>query len=119
MSASIWKPVRFHEPIRKVVHHWPVEIKKELGAVLTRLQKGASVGMPDVRPMPSISSGVSEIRITDRSGIYRTFHVIHTQHGILVFHAFMKKTQKTPGHEIDVGKLRLREFLKELESKDE
>ena len=55
MTAPGWKPVRFYDPIRKVVRNWPVEIKKELGAVLTRLQKGESVGLPDVRPMPSVS----------------------------------------------------------------
>jgi phage-related protein len=32
---------------------------------------------------------------------------------ILVFHAFEKKTQKTPIHEIELGKKRLKEFLNE------
>ena len=95
------------------------EIKKELGAVLTRLQKGESVGMPDIRPMPSVGSSVSEIRVSDRSGTYRTFHIIHTEHGILVFHAFNKKTQKTPDHEIEAGRQRLRAFLEDLESDNE
>lgn len=119
MTVPEWKPVRFHDPIRKTVHNWPVEIKKELGAVLTRLQKGESVGMPDVRPMPSVASGAAEIRVSDRSGTYRTFYVIDTKHGILVFHAFTKKTQKTPDHELQVGSKRLREFLNDLENEDE
>ena len=114
MTASKWKAVRFYGPIRKVVHDWPEEVRKELGAVLTLLQKGQSVGMPDLRPMPSVQSGVAEIRISDRSGTFRTFHVIHSEHGILVFHAFTKKTQKTPDQEIETGKKRLREFLQEL-----
>ena len=114
MTAPEWKAVRFYGPIRKVVHDWPEVVRKELGAVLTRLQKGQSVGMPDLRPMQSVAPGVAEIRISDRSGTFRTFHVIHSEHGILVFHAFTKKTQKTPDHELETGKRRLKEFLQEL-----
>ncbi len=115
MSQSGWRVVRIYAPIRDVVRRWPTEIKKELGAVLTRLQKGESIGMPDVRPMPDVESGAAEIRITDPNGTFRTFHVIHSEHGILVFHAFTKKTRRTPSREIKVGRARLREFLRELE----
>ena len=117
MTAPEWKPVQFYGPIRKVIHNWPDEVRKELGAVLTQLQKGESVGMPDVRSMTSVASGVAEIRVADRSGIFRTFHVIHSDHGILVFHAFTKKTQKTPAQELETGKRRLKEFLMELGEK--
>src|SRR5207248_2869473 len=50
-----WTPVRFYEPVRKLVHDWPTAVRKELGAVLTRLQKRESIGMPDVRPMPEVA----------------------------------------------------------------
>lgn len=112
---SDWKPVRFYEPVRKFVHDWSTEVKKELGAVLTRLQKGESIGMPDVRPMPDIAPGAAEIRVADRRGTFRTFHVTHGRFGILVFHAFVKKSQKTPEREKKTARLRLREFLAELE----
>lgn len=111
-----WTLVRFYEPARKVVHDWPTEVKKELGAVLTRLQKGESIGMPDVRPMPAIAPGTLEIRVPDRRGTFRTLHVVHGQFGILVFHAFVKKAQKMPEPEKKTARARLREFLAELES---
>jgi hypothetical protein len=57
-----WIPVRFYGLSRDVIHGWPLEVKKELGSVLTRLQKGESIGMPDVRPMPDISQQVSSGR---------------------------------------------------------
>ncbi len=86
-----WIPVRFYGSARDVIHGWPLEVKKELGSVLTRLQKGDSIGMPDVRPMPDISPQVSEIRIPDRSGNCRALYAIRTKFGILLFHAFQKK----------------------------
>ena len=94
-----------------------MEIKKDLGSILSLLQMGESVGMPDVKPMPSVAKGVSEIRIKDQSGIYRAFFIIETDLGVLVFHGFKKKTQQTPQNEIDTGKKRLKVFLEEL--KDE
>jgi hypothetical protein len=55
-----WIPVRFYGSARDVIHDWPLEVKKELGSALTRLQKGECIGMPDVRPMPDISPQVSK-----------------------------------------------------------
>jgi phage-related protein len=106
--------VYIFDPARKEIRAWPSEMKKDLGSVLTQLQLGESVGMPDVRSMPSIAKGASEIRMKDQSGIYRAFFVIQTDLGILVFHGFKKKTQKTPKNEIETGKKRLKAFLREL-----
>lgn len=44
---------------------------------------------------------------------YRVFYTVVTESGVLVFHAFQKKTEKTPLKEIELGKKRLKE-LKEL-----
>jgi phage-related protein len=63
--------------------------------------------------MPSIALGAAELRIRDPSGIYRAFYYSRSLRGILVFHAFVKKSQATPKHELDLGKKRLRELLHE------
>lgn len=115
MPRPDWMAVRLYGPIQPVIRSWPAQVKKELGALLTRLQKGESIGMPDVRPMPAVAAGAAEIRIADRAGSYRTFHLIHGDHGILVFHAFTKKSQKTPVREIEVGRARLGRFVRDLE----
>ena len=67
--------------------------------------------MPLSRPMPNLSAGAAELRIRDRSGIYRAFYLVKVAGAILVFHAFVKKTQKTPEAELAVGKKRLKEML--------
>lgn len=63
--------------------------------------------------MPSIAQGVHEIRLKDKSGIYRVFYFTKVKDKILIFHAFKKKTQKTPKKDIDLGKKRLKEMLNE------
>jgi phage-related protein len=67
--------------------------------------------MPLCRPMPTVGTGVSELRVRDESGIYRAFLVAKYRHGVLVFHAFQKKTAKTPVREIELGAKRLKKML--------
>ena len=64
--------------------------------------------------MKSVASGCSEIRLKGSDGIYRAFYILKNEHGILIFHSFKKKTQKTPLKEIETGKIRLAALLKEL-----
>ena len=70
--------------------------------------------MPDVRPMPSVGQRVSEIRISKRSGFCRALFAVRTKFGILLFHAFQKKSGKTPAREIKTAQQRLDAFLSEL-----
>jgi phage-related protein len=69
--------------------------------------------MPVSRPMPSAAPGVAELRIRDRSGIYRAFYYCLSLKGILVFHAFVKKSQTIPKQDLDLGRKRLEEMLHE------
>ena len=57
--------------------------------------------------------GVEELRIRDAAGIYRTFYSQKSKRGILIVHAFVKKTQKTPPREITLARKRLEEMLDE------
>ena len=72
-----------------------------------------SLGMPTSRPMPSVGRGVHELRLRDRGGIYRAFYFAQHARGILVLHAFAKKTQTTSSHDLELGRKRLREMLDE------
>ena len=67
--------------------------------------------MPNSRPMPGLARGAAELRVKGEDGAYRAFYYTASAEGILVFHAFNKKTQRTPPLEIDLGRKRLKEFL--------
>ena len=67
--------------------------------------------MPLSRPVKSVGSGVEEIRSKDSSGIYRIFYLARMKDRIIIFHAFIKKTQKTPKKDIITAKNRLKEVL--------
>jgi phage-related protein len=105
------RPIVFHPKARDAIRRFPKEPRSRLGRGLFRLQLGESLAMPLSRPMPAVASGVSELRVKGEDGVFRVFYFTATREGILVFHAFTKKTQRTPPLEIDLAKKRLKELL--------
>ncbi len=105
------KAVDFHPVALKVIREFPAHVRKVIGQAILELQKGEKLFMPLSRPVKSVGHGVEEIRSKDSSGTYRIFYLARMQDRIIVFHAFMKKTQKTPKQEIKTAKNRLREVL--------
>jgi phage-related protein len=53
---------------------------------------GGHLAMPNARPMPAVCPGVSEMRVKGADGIFRAFYYTASTKGVLVFHAFVKKT---------------------------
>lgn len=75
-------------------HKFPKEARYRVGRVLFRLQVGDHVGMPASRQMPSVAAGVAEVRVNTGDGAFRVFYYIASRTGVIVFHAFSKKTQQ-------------------------
>ncbi len=97
------KAALFHPKVRDVLRRFPEEVRRELGKVIFDLQKGAKLSMPLSKPMPYVGPGVEELRIKDRTGAFRVFYLARRADAVLIFHAFQKKTQKTPQKEIELG----------------
>lgn len=57
--------------------------------------------------MKSVGRGVKEIKISE-DGQHRVFYLVRQSEGILVLHAFRKKTQRTAKSDIELGKQRLK-----------
>lgn len=107
------KAAAFHPKARDAIRDFPEEVRREFGKVIFDLQKGEKLPMPLSRSMSSVASGVEELRVRDRSGAYRVFYYTKLADSVLIFHAFSKKTQKTPPHEIALAQKRLEEMLDE------
>ena len=105
------KIVDFHPVALKIIRGFPSKARKAIGQAILELQKGVKLSMPLSRSVKSIGSGVKEIRNKDSNGIYRTFYLAKMKDRVIIFHAFIKKTQKTPKKEIKTAKKRLKEVL--------
>ena len=54
--------------------------------------------------MPTVGSGVHEIRVRDESGAYRVFYVAKFGEAVYVLHVFEKRSQKTARADLELGK---------------
>lgn len=79
------------------------------------IQRDVQLPFYAVKQMSSIAKGVNELRVMDSQSWYRTFYYQKHEKGILVFHAFNKKSNKTPTKEIETGRRRFKELLQAIE----
>ncbi|NOT96320.1 MAG: type II toxin-antitoxin system RelE/ParE family toxin [Nitrospira sp.] len=107
------KSIIFHPSALDCIRGEDPTIRREIGEALRDLQKGLHLGMPLSRPMPDVASGVHELRATGATTAVQEFYFVKLADAILVFHAFQKKTQKTPKREMALGQQRLKEMLHE------
>jgi phage-related protein len=107
------KAAIFHPSARATIRLFPEDVRKEIGKAIFDLQRGGILTMPLSRSMNSVAPGAAELRVRERSGSFRVLYYTRSSRGILVFHAFLKKSQATPKHEVELGKRRLKELLDE------
>ncbi len=105
------RPVEIHSNAREAIRRFSKDVRVEFGSALIKVQLGMALGLPLSRPMPSIHAGAHEFRFRDAGGVHRVFYYVKLERAILVFHAFTKKTRKTPQSEIELGRKRLKEML--------
>jgi len=85
------------------------EARQEAGFLLGRLQDGAMLCLPQMRPMHSIGASCFEIRVNSSNGQWRIVIRID-EDAIIIADVFQKKTQKTPNAVIRVCKTRLARY---------
>lgn len=105
------RPVLFHPKTLIFIRGEEPDIRKQIGEALRDLQKGISLGPPLSRPMPTVAAGAHELRVRGKTTAIRVFYFVKLPEAIVVFHAFQKKTQKTPTQELTLGRQRLTEVL--------
>jgi phage-related protein len=104
------KPVVFLRGSLDELRAFPDEARREAGFQIDRVQQG--LDPVDWKPMPSIGSGVREIRIRERQGAFRVIYIASFGDAVHVISAFAKKTQKTASRDIDVARARFRALLR-------
>ena len=74
------------------------------------LEFGADLGMPHTKAM---SNGLCELRVKGKEGIARVIYCTKVGQRIIMLHAFIKKTPKTPTKELRKARQRLSEVKNE------
>lgn len=97
----------------KEILEFPEKIREDLADALARLDDGQKLSLPLSRPMSSIEKSVHELRLKDRSGIYRVIYFIERGDDIYLIHGFKKTSQKTPKKNIDLARKRIKSLKNE------
>jgi phage-related protein len=115
LPAAFWKSETGTEPVRDWLKSLEQEDRYEIGTDIKTLEYGWPVGMP---VCGSLGRGLWEVRTSLPHGrIARVIFCLHENEMILL-HGFIKKTQKTPPHDLELAHDRKKKLKsdKELES---
>jgi phage-related protein len=122
------KPIFWVSSSKKELQSFPKPARRAIGQALYDAQTGGK--HPDAKPLKGFGgAGVLEIVEDDDGSTYRAIYTVKFADVIYVLNAFQKKSKsgtKTPAHEIDKVKRRLRdakahyaEWLKKQDRKEQ
>ena len=92
----------------RYLRRFSAAVRRIAGFQFRRVQQGLDPN--DWKPMSSVGAGVREVRL-HIDGEYRVFYIATFAEAVYVLHAFEKKTQKTAGRDLQVGRERFRALV--------
>jgi phage-related protein len=108
------KPVRWLGDSRRRLRNFPEDVKDDVGAALFWAQTGTK--HPSAKPLLGFGGAHTlEIVENDHGNTYRVVYTVRYSARIYVLHCFQKKSKtgdKTPQHEIDLVRERLKQAEK-------
>ncbi len=78
-----------------------------IGLTARMMEHGPNLGLPHTE---ALGGGLFELRLKGAEGIARIMFCLVINRQIVVLHAFIKKTQKTPARDLKIARLRMKEF---------
>lgn len=106
-----WQLLYFDDDVQEIISSWPIGIRAYYARITERMMLyGPNLGMPFTR---SMGRGLFEIRVRSKEGIARAFFCTIVDRRIVILHAYIKKSQKTPSKELKLARKRLAE-VKEI-----
>ncbi|MBC8877088.1 MAG: type II toxin-antitoxin system RelE/ParE family toxin [Planctomycetes bacterium] len=102
-----WEIVYYVDDVQEAILAFPPGLQARYVHLTERmLAFGPDLGMPHTRAM---GKGLFELRLKGREGIGRVLFCNRPDRRIMMLHAFVKKSAKTPAKELKVARERMRE----------
>lgn len=106
MNECLWQIDFYDKHVYKEIMGWPNAIKARFTRTVQLMKKfGPDLGMPYTK---ALGDGLFEIRVKAHEGICRVFYCYAMDRQIMVVHALIKKTQKTPWHDLYLARKKQR-----------
>ena len=98
----------FHVRVQAEIESWPVDVVADYARIVELLiEHGPNLRLPHSR---AFGDGLFELRPRGKSGIGRAFYCFLVGQRVVVVHAFIKKSQQTPAHELKLTRKRMKEI---------
>ena len=102
--------IDFYDGVEDSIMDMPPKIQARMLRLLDLMEEhGANLGSPHTEPM---GNNLFEVRAKAKEGIGRALFCYLKGKHIVILHAFVKKTQKTPKKDLDLAKLRMKEVIR-------
>lgn len=114
-GVRTFRRVSWIKAARKAFEDFPDPVRLEAEIALGIAAEGRKADC--AKPLHGLGSGVFEVVLNDRSGVYRVVYTVRIGDELWVIHAFQKKSKKgikTPAHEIEVVRDRLKRLKEAL-----
>ena len=105
ISVDFYSQENSKEPVREWLKSLKKAERRTIGEDIKMVQEGWPLGMPLVG---NLGKGLWEVRSTLPNTIARVLFVMHEGQMVLV-HGIIKKTQKTPSQDLEIGLKRAKE----------
>ncbi|MDC8011416.1 type II toxin-antitoxin system RelE/ParE family toxin [Tahibacter soli] len=102
-----WQLSYYNAKVAAAIASWPAGIRARFLRIVEVMNEyGPDLGMPHTRAM---GVGLFEIRAKSSEGTGRAFYCTLVGRRIVILHAIIKKTEKTPALDLETARTRLRE----------
>ena len=105
-----WAVETLNETVDAEVESMPADMRARLAHISRLIEEMGleQVRLPHVR---HLEERLWEMRLSGRSGISRALYVVATRRRVVIVRVFVKKTQKTSRHEIDLALARAKAII--------
>ncbi len=104
---ATWTLSFYNAKVAAAVEAWPAGVRASFLRIAdVMVEHGPDLGMPHTRAM---GAGLFEVRAKGREGIGRAFYCTAVGRRIVILHAIIKKTEKTPPRDLDIARERQKE----------
>lgn len=103
----MWE-IRYHnDDLQHTIMNFPPSMQARYVHLTQRMiEFGPNLGMPHTR---AFGKGLFELRMKSREGIGRVFFCVLAGFRIVMLHAILKKTMKTPVRDLAIARMRGKE----------
>ena len=104
VDAIFYKTEAGAEPVREALLDLPKNERVLVGRDIAKVEFGWPIGMPTSKPL---GKGLHEVRTDLPNRISRVFFYVSDAEKMVLLHAIMKKTQKTPPEDLEIARDRM------------